>query len=40
MLVVDPITDATRTAVNVSGDNVCIVLLARVLGCKLRSPSS
>ncbi len=32
MMVVDPISDAMRTAMNVSGDNACTVLLSRVLG--------
>lgn len=31
MLVVDPIADAIRTAINVSGDNACTVLLSRIL---------
>ncbi len=32
ILAVDPILDAIRTAVNVSGDNACSVLLARLTG--------
>ncbi len=32
MMVVDPMSDALRTALNVSGDNACTVLLSRVLG--------
>jgi len=35
MLVVDPIADALRTAVNASGDNACSVLISRLLGYKL-----
>lgn len=34
MLVVDPISDAMRTATNVSGDNACTLLLSRMLGYK------
>lgn len=36
MLVIDPITDAMRTAVNVSGDNASSVLISRLSGYKLR----
>ncbi|MEM4856176.1 MAG: cation:dicarboxylase symporter family transporter, partial [Sulfolobales archaeon] len=36
MLVVDPITDAMRTAINVSGDNASSVLISRLAGYKLR----
>ena len=36
MLVVDPITDAMRTAINVSGDNASTVLISRFLGYKLQ----
>lgn len=38
MLVIDPITDAIRTAVNVSGDNASTVLLSRLAGYKLKLP--
>lgn len=34
MLVVDPIADAIRTAINVSGDNACTVLITRLIGLK------
>lgn len=37
MLVVDPIADALRTAINVSGDNASTVLITRLLGYRLRS---
>ncbi|MEM0505292.1 MAG: dicarboxylate/amino acid:cation symporter [Sulfolobales archaeon] len=37
MLVIDPITDAMRTAINVSGDNASTVLISRLAGYKLRS---
>ncbi|MCX8185220.1 MAG: dicarboxylate/amino acid:cation symporter [Sulfolobales archaeon] len=37
MLVIDPIADALRTALNVSGDNACSVLITRIVGMKLRS---
>ncbi|MCX8186760.1 MAG: dicarboxylate/amino acid:cation symporter [Sulfolobales archaeon] len=36
MLVVDPITDAMRTAINVSGDNASTVLISKLAGYKLR----
>jgi Na+/H+-dicarboxylate symporter len=36
MLVIDPLTDAIRTAVNASGDNACTVFVSRFLGYKLR----
>lgn len=36
MLVIDPIADAIRTAINVSGDTACTVLLTRIIGEKLR----
>jgi Na+/H+-dicarboxylate symporter len=36
MLVIDPITDAIRTAINASGDNACTVFISRFLGYKLR----
>jgi Na+/H+-dicarboxylate symporter len=35
MLVIDPITDAIRTAVNASGDNAYTVFISRFLGYKL-----
>ncbi len=35
MLVIDPIADAIRTAINVSGDNACSVLISRISGYKL-----
>ncbi len=35
MLVIDPIADAIRTAINVSGDNACSVLISRLSGYKL-----
>ncbi len=34
MLVIDPIADAIRTAINVSGDNACTVLITRLIGLK------
>lgn len=34
MLVVDPIADAIRTAINVSGDTACTVLITRLIGLK------
>lgn len=37
MLVIDPVADAIRTAINLSGDNACTVLIARSLGYKLKS---
>lgn len=37
MLVIDPIADAIRTAINVSGDNACTVLITRFLGYGLKS---
>lgn len=37
MLVIDPIADAIRTAINASGDNACSVLITRIVGLKLRS---
>ncbi len=37
MLVIDPLADAIRTAINVSGDNACTVLITKFLGYKLRS---
>lgn len=37
MLVIDPIADAIRTAINVSGDNACTVLITKLLGYKLES---
>lgn len=37
MLVIDPIADAMRTAVNLSGDNACTVLVTRLMGLKFRS---
>lgn len=39
MMVIDPISDALRTALNVSGDNACSVLITRLVGLKLRSSS-
>ncbi len=36
MMVVDPIADALRTAINVSGDNASTVLISRLLGSKLK----
>lgn len=38
MLVVDPIADAIRTAINCSGDNACSVLITRLAGYKLQAP--
>ncbi len=35
MLVIDPITDAMRTAINVSGDNASAILISRLTGYKL-----
>ncbi len=37
MLVIDPIADAIRTAINVSGDNACTTLITRIVGFKLKS---
>ncbi len=37
MLVIDPIADAIRTAINLSGDNACTVLVTKLMGLKLRS---
>jgi len=37
MLVIDPLADAIRTAINVSGDNACTVLITKFLGYKLTS---
>jgi Na+/H+-dicarboxylate symporter len=39
MMVVDPLADAMRTAINVSGDNACSVLITRLVGLRLRSSS-
>jgi Na+/H+-dicarboxylate symporter len=39
MMVVDPIADAMRTAINASGDNACSVLITRLVGLRLRSSS-
>ncbi|MEM4749590.1 MAG: dicarboxylate/amino acid:cation symporter [Sulfolobales archaeon] len=39
MLVIDPIADAIRTAINVSGDNACTILITRFVGLKLASSS-
>jgi Na+/H+-dicarboxylate symporter len=36
MMVIDPLTDAIRTAINASGDNACTVLLTRIIGEKLQ----
>jgi Na+/H+-dicarboxylate symporter len=36
MAVIDTFADAIRTAINVSGDNACTVLLTRILGYKLQ----
>lgn len=36
MLVIDTIADAIRTAINVSGDNACTVLITKILGYKLQ----
>ncbi|MCY0868248.1 MAG: dicarboxylate/amino acid:cation symporter [Desulfurococcus sp.] len=38
MLVIDPLTDAIRTAINASGDNACSVLIAKLAGYKLHEP--
>lgn len=38
MLVVDPLADAVRTAVNASGDNACTVLISRLTGYRLNPP--
>lgn len=35
MMVIDPLTDAIRTALNVSGDNACTVLITKLIGEKL-----
>jgi Na+/H+-dicarboxylate symporter len=37
MLVIDPIADAIRTAINVSGDNACTTLITRLIGLKFKS---
>ncbi|MEM3346229.1 MAG: cation:dicarboxylase symporter family transporter, partial [Desulfurococcaceae archaeon] len=34
MMVIDPPADAIRTAINVSGDNACTVLIQRIIGLK------
>ncbi|MEM1699703.1 MAG: dicarboxylate/amino acid:cation symporter [Sulfolobales archaeon] len=39
MMVIDPIADALRTAINVSGDNACTILITKLVGLKLRSSS-
>jgi len=39
MMVIDPITDAIRTAVNASGDTACSVLITKFVGLKLRQES-
>jgi len=39
MMVIDPIADAMRTAINVSGDNACSVLITRLVGLRPRSSS-
>jgi len=36
MMVIDPLADAIRTAINASGDNACSVLLTRIIGEKLQ----
>ncbi|MEM4596296.1 MAG: cation:dicarboxylase symporter family transporter, partial [Desulfurococcaceae archaeon] len=36
MMVIDPPADAIRTAINVSGDNACTVLIQRIMGLKLK----
>ncbi|WP_094179295.1 dicarboxylate/amino acid:cation symporter [Thermogladius calderae] len=36
MMVIDPIADSIRTAINASGDNACTVLLTRIIGEKLQ----
>ncbi len=36
MMVIDPLADAIRTAINASGDNACSVLLTRIVGEKLQ----
>jgi len=36
MMAIDPIADAIRTTINVSGDNACTVLITRLLGYKLK----
>jgi len=38
MMVIDPIADAMKTAVNASGDNACTVLITRLTGYKLNPP--
>lgn len=35
MMVIDPLADAIRTAINVSGDNACTILISRILGYKV-----
>jgi Na+/H+-dicarboxylate symporter len=35
MMVIDPLADAIRTAINASGDNACTVLITRIIGEKL-----
>lgn len=37
MLVIDPIADAIRTAINASGDNACTTLITRLIGLKFKS---
>lgn len=36
MLVIDPFADAIRTAINVSGDTACTVLITRLIGLSLK----
>jgi Na+/H+-dicarboxylate symporter len=36
MAVIDTFADVIRTAINVSGDDACTVLLMRILGYKLQ----
>jgi len=38
MWVIDAFADAMRTAINVSGDNACTILVSRIIGYKLVKP--
>jgi len=35
MMVIDPLADTIRTAVNVSGDNACTILITKLIGYRL-----
>jgi Na+/H+-dicarboxylate symporter len=40
MMVIDPLADAIRTAVNTSGDNACTILITKLIGYKLNPKTS